>query len=80
MPEAHRLELQMLRILKNLSGLEAKPGFVFPSQLRINKSPPHSPHVVMTPHHILLYTLIEHKKECSQVEIHRREEKARGAA
>jgi hypothetical protein len=35
-----------------------------------------SPHVVMTPHHIILYPLVEEKDKCNCVEIHPHEENA----
>jgi hypothetical protein len=39
------------------------PGLFPPHSLPINKSPHQSPHVVMTPHHVVLYTLIKEKDE-----------------
>jgi len=53
-------------------------AFYFPHSLPINKSPPQSPTVVMTPHHINLYPLVEEKNECNDVKIHPYEENARG--
>jgi hypothetical protein len=54
-------------------------AFYFPHSLPIHESPPQSPHVVMTPHHITGYPLVEEKKECNDVEIQPYEEKARSA-
>ena len=60
--------------------VEALAGaFCFPHNIATNKSPHQSPHVVMTPHHIDLYTVIEEKNERNQVEIHQYEEDVRDA-
>ena len=42
-----------------------------------NKSHHKSHRDVMTPHHIILYTLVEEKNECNYVEIHLYEENVR---
>jgi len=44
----------------------------------MNESPHLSLLVVMTPHHIQLYPLVEEKNEGNYVEIHPYEESARG--
>lgn len=51
--------------------------FIVPT---IHKSPPQSPHMMMTSHHLNLYPLVEEKIEGNDVEIHPYEENARGAA
>jgi hypothetical protein len=46
----------------------------------MNKSPNQSPSVVMTPHHIRLYPMVEVKKQCNHQELQPYEENARGTA
>jgi len=54
-------------------------AFYFPRSLPIDKSPPQSPTVVMTPHHINSYRVVEEKNECNDLKIHPYEEITRGA-
>jgi hypothetical protein len=55
------------------------PGLFSLTNLPLNKSPPQSPHVVMSTHHLLVYLLIEAKNAGNDVKLHPEEEKTRGA-
>jgi len=54
-------------------------AFYFPYILPINKPSHQSSYLMMTSHHIILYSLVEGKNELNDEEIHLYEESAKGA-